>query len=85
MTAQDRRTFDESGHVTNSLAEYPQAARDVASANHIAMIDLTAMSKVLYEAMGPSEPKITRTDADRLAIVKQMIARDQLLNLWWKL
>jgi hypothetical protein len=56
MTAQDRRTFDESGHVTNSLAEYPQAARDVASANHIAMIDLTAMSKVLYEAMGPSEP-----------------------------
>jgi len=57
VTAQNRRTFDESGHVTNSLAEYPQAARDVASTNHIAMIDLTAMSKVLYEAMGPEGSK----------------------------
>jgi hypothetical protein len=28
--------------------------------------------------LGPGEPKITRTDADRLALVKQMIAHDQL-------
>jgi len=28
--------------------------------------------------LGPGEPKITRTDADRLAMVKQMIANDQL-------
>jgi lysophospholipase L1-like esterase len=57
VTAQHRRTFDDSGHVTNSLADYPQAARDVAAANHIALIDLTAMSKVLYEAMGPEGSK----------------------------
>lgn len=57
VTAQHRRTFDASGHVTNSLGEYPQAARDVAAANHIALIDLTAMSKVLYEAMGPEGSK----------------------------
>ena len=53
VTAQHRRTFDASGHITNSLADYPQAARDVAAANNIALVDLTAMSKVLFEAMGP--------------------------------
>ena len=57
VTAQHRRTFDASGHVTNSLADYPQAARDVAAANNIALIDLTAMSKVLYEAEGPEGAK----------------------------
>jgi len=57
VTAQHRRTFDESGHVTNSLADYPQAARDVAAANNIALVDLTAMSKVLYEAEGPEGAK----------------------------
>ena len=57
VTAQHRRTFDASGHVTNSLADYPQAARDVAAANNIALVDLTAMSKVLYEAEGPEGAK----------------------------
>jgi lysophospholipase L1-like esterase len=57
VTAQHRRTFDASGHITNSLADYPQAARDVAAANNIALIDLTAMSKVLYEAEGPEGAK----------------------------
>jgi lysophospholipase L1-like esterase len=57
VTAQHRRTFDDTGHVTNSLGDYPQAARDVAAANNIALIDLTAMSKVLYEAMGPEGSK----------------------------
>jgi len=57
VTAQHRRTFDASGHITNSLADYPQAARDVAAANNIALIDLTAMSKVLYEAEGPEGSK----------------------------
>ncbi|MDQ2832791.1 MAG: hypothetical protein M3Y50_03425 [Acidobacteriota bacterium] len=28
--------------------------------------------------LGPDEPKITRTDADRLALVKQMLANEQL-------
>ena len=57
VTAQHRRTFDASGHITNSLADYPQAARDVAAANNIALVDLTAMSKVLYEAEGPEGAK----------------------------
>jgi len=57
VTAQHRRSFDDTGHITNSLGDYPQAARDVAAANHVPLIDLTAMSKVLFEAMGPEGSK----------------------------
>jgi lysophospholipase L1-like esterase len=53
VTAQHRLTFDASGHITNSLGDYPQAARDVAAANNIALIDLTAMSETMFNAMGP--------------------------------
>ncbi len=57
VTAQHRRSFDDSGHIANSLGDYPQAARDVAAANKIPLIDLTAMSKVLFEALGPDGSK----------------------------
>jgi len=53
VTAQERRTFDANGHITNSLGDYPQASRDVAAATHTALIDLTAMSTTMFEAMGP--------------------------------
>jgi len=57
VTAQNRKSFDDSGHITNSLGDYPQASRDVAAANHVPLIDLTAMSKVLFETMGPEGSK----------------------------
>jgi lysophospholipase L1-like esterase len=53
VTAQHRLGFDDSGHIVNSLADYPQAARDVAAATHTALIDLTAMSETMFNAMGP--------------------------------
>jgi len=53
VTAQERRTFDANGHITNSLGDYPQASRDVAAATNTALIDLTAMSTTMFEAMGP--------------------------------
>ena len=49
----NRRTFDDAGHITNSLAGYPDAMREVAAQQHAALIDLNAMSKTLFEAMGP--------------------------------
>jgi len=52
VTSMNRRTFDADGKITNSLAGYPDAAREVASAQHVALIDLNAMSKTLFEAMG---------------------------------
>ena len=53
VTSMNRRTFDADGKITNSLAGYPDAMREVARAEHAALIDLNAMSKSLFEAMGP--------------------------------
>jgi lysophospholipase L1-like esterase len=53
VTSMNRRTFDSAGKITNSLSLYTEAVREVASAQHVALIDLNAMSKTLFEAMGP--------------------------------
>jgi lysophospholipase L1-like esterase len=53
VTSMNRRTFDADGKITNSLAGYPNAMREVADAQHVALIDLNAMSKTLFEALGP--------------------------------
>jgi lysophospholipase L1-like esterase len=53
VTAQHRLTFDDTGHISNSLGDYPQAAREVGAATNTAVIDLTAMSKTMFDAMGP--------------------------------
>jgi lysophospholipase L1-like esterase len=37
----------------DTLGDYPQAVRDVAREDSVALIDLHAMSKVLYRALGP--------------------------------
>lgn len=53
VTSMNRRTFDADGKITNSLAGYPDAMREVAATQHVALIDLNAMSKTLFEALGP--------------------------------
>jgi lysophospholipase L1-like esterase len=55
VTSMNRRTFDAEGKITNSLAGYPDAMRQVAADQRVALIDLNAMSKTLFEAMGPEE------------------------------
>ncbi|WP_348269061.1 rhamnogalacturonan acetylesterase [Edaphobacter paludis] len=57
VTSMNRRTFDDAGHITNSLAGYPDAMREVAAQQHAALIDLNTMSKTLFEAMGPEGAK----------------------------
>jgi polygalacturonase/lysophospholipase L1-like esterase len=54
VTSMHRRTFDSEGKITNSLAGYPDAMREVAAAQHVTLIDLNAMSKMLFESMGPA-------------------------------
>ncbi len=51
VTSTQRRTFQD-GKITDSLAPYPQLMRDLAASDHVALIDLNAMSKTLYEAVG---------------------------------
>ena len=53
VTAMNRRTFDNAGKITNSFGAYPDAVREVAAQQKVALIDLNAMSKTLFEAMGP--------------------------------
>jgi lysophospholipase L1-like esterase len=53
VTSMNRRTFDEAGKITNSLAGYPDAMREIAAQQKVALIDLNAMSKTLFDAMGP--------------------------------
>jgi lysophospholipase L1-like esterase len=53
VTSMHRRTFDASGKITNSLGDYPEAVRQTAQEENVPLIDLHAMSKAFYEALGP--------------------------------
>lgn len=55
ITSMNRLTFDEAGKITNSLGDYPEAVRQAAREENVALIDLNAMSKLFYEALGPVE------------------------------
>ncbi len=52
VTAMNRRNFNPDGTIQPTLGEYPQATRDVAAQQKVALIDLNAMSKTLFEALG---------------------------------
>lgn len=53
VTSMHRRNFDSARYIINTLLEYPEAMRQVAREQGVALIDLNAMSKTLYEAWGP--------------------------------
>ncbi|MEZ0487913.1 rhamnogalacturonan acetylesterase [Fibrella aquatica] len=53
VTSMHRRSFDSTGHITNTLGDYPEAMRQTAREENVALIDLNAMSKTMYESWGP--------------------------------
>jgi lysophospholipase L1-like esterase len=53
----NRRSFGEDGKITNSLGDYPSAAKKVAEELSVAFIDLNGMTKILYETLGPENSK----------------------------
>lgn len=57
VTSTNRRDFDASGKVINTLGEFPDAMRYEAKKDGVALIDLNAMTKVLYDALGPEKSK----------------------------
>jgi lysophospholipase L1-like esterase len=63
VTSPERRNFDAQGHIVNSLADYPQAVRDVAREETVALVDLNEMSRRFYEALGPE--RAARAFADQ--------------------
>lgn len=57
VTSTNRRSFGEDGKLSNSLGDYPDAARKVAVEQNVTLIDLNAMTKTFYEALGPDNSK----------------------------
>ncbi len=53
VTSMHRRTFDSDGQIVNTLGDYPEAMRQTAQEENVPLIDLNAMSKTLFEALGP--------------------------------
>ena len=52
-----RRRFNGDGTIQPTHGDYPQAVRQVAAEQNVPLIDLQAMSKQLYEALGPERSK----------------------------
>jgi lysophospholipase L1-like esterase len=63
VTSPERRTFDTDGHIVNSLGDYPDAVREVAREDGVALVDLNQMSRHFYEALGPE--RAARAFADQ--------------------
>ncbi|MDQ8185724.1 rhamnogalacturonan acetylesterase [Pelagicoccus sp. SDUM812002] len=55
VTSMQRRRFDSEGKIVSTLGDYPQAMREVARSEGVALIDLEPMSVALYEALGPAD------------------------------
>jgi lysophospholipase L1-like esterase len=55
VTSMNRRSFDSTGHITNSLGDYPEAMRQTGKEENVPVIDLNVMSKTLYESWGPEK------------------------------
>lgn len=53
VSPMERRNFEPNGRVRPTLAEYADAARQAAQDLGVAFIDLNAISKPFYEALGP--------------------------------
>ena len=64
VTSTNRRNFDEKGNVFNTLGDYPEAVRQLAQEEKIALLDLQAMSKIFYEALGAENSKLAFKDGD---------------------
>jgi len=52
VTSMQRRNFDAQGKIRNTHGDYPQAVREVAAEEKVALIDLERMSVAFYEALG---------------------------------
>lgn len=53
VTSMNRRRFNAQGQIVQTLGDYPNAMRQVARQQHVPLIDLNAMSRTLFDAMGP--------------------------------
>ena len=57
ITSMNRRAFDEDGKIVNTLDDFPDAVRQIAKEEKVYLIDLNALSRILFEAMGTENAK----------------------------
>jgi len=57
ITPVQRRSFDEDDQFYETHADYPDAMKQIAQTSNVPLIDLTTMSKRLYERLGPEDSK----------------------------
>ncbi|MEG2508386.1 MAG: rhamnogalacturonan acetylesterase [Chryseobacterium sp.] len=57
ITSMNRRVFDGNSKTLNTLDDFPDAMREIAKEENVDLIDLNALSKTLFEAMGPEAAK----------------------------
>ncbi|MDQ1139337.1 rhamnogalacturonan acetylesterase [Pedobacter agri] len=57
VTSTSRRSFGTDGKTQNTLGDFPDAARKVAAAENVALIDLNVMTAKLYDALGEEQSK----------------------------
>lgn len=65
ITSMQRRTFDQQGKIVNSHGQYPQAVREVAEEQNVALIDLDKMSTQLYETLGTDKAPLAFNDGGK--------------------
>jgi lysophospholipase L1-like esterase len=65
VTPMQRRQFDDAGKIRNSLGGYPEAMRQTAREENVALVDLNAMSVAFYEALGPDKSPLAFADNGR--------------------
>ena len=65
ITSPERRNFGADGRIVDSHRDYPDAVRAVAREESVALIDLHAMSKTFYEALGPARAPMAFDDGGR--------------------
>ena len=58
VTSMHRRNFGPDGKIRNTLGDYPEAVRQTAREEKVALIDLHAMSAAFYEALGPEKSPV---------------------------
>jgi lysophospholipase L1-like esterase len=64
LTSVNRRNFNDQGQVYSTLGDYPEAVRQVAREEKVTLIDLNAMSKAFYEALGPEKSALAFKEGD---------------------
>ena len=58
VTPMQRRDWGPDGKIRNSHGDYPDAMREVAKTENVALIDLDRMSRAFYEALGEKDAPV---------------------------